>query len=627
MNPSLPLFLDLLVKSSCVVLLGFAMQGLWRGASAAQRGVVWQAVFLVLLLLPLTLLWRPLWSIDLARPVAGRTHLPLARPVLAQPGTGMTAMEARVASQTWQPAFSAPAWAGWLWLAGAAGLLARRGLGSLQLCRLRSSSQAVCDARVLAIMARVAASLGLRRAVALRHSSCTTVPLTWGFIHPVLLLPCGALEWDDVCLEAALRHEAGHIRHLDAPARLATAFITALYWPNMLVWLAARAWHAAQEQAADDIVMRGGASAENYALQLLEAARGVRAAGGLRVPAMAMAQPSTLERRLTAIMDVRRNRSPYSLSGALAGLALSIGVLALCGSARLSAADGTPATAVVADGLHAKANAMILPKLVLRDHTLRQAVAFLQAEAIKLDPQHKGLNLVIQEPFHEEAAVISLNLSNVPISEALRYIAALSNRVVRYEAAATVIGPMPKKGEMVTRSYRMPPGTGAKISNAKEWLVGHGVVFDGAASAVIVADGAQLLVRNTLTQQESVEAIVQRLVVQDQATSTAAAPAARQLSFLEKKAHDIILPKVGFQAATLAEALEFLRANAKAFDPDGKGVSILLREGSVPQTVRITMDLRDVPLMEALRYTSELAGLELVVEPYAFILKARAADK
>lgn len=75
----------------------------------------------------------------------------------------------------------------------------------------------------------------------------------------------------------------------------------------------------------------------------------------------------------------------------------------------------------------------------------------------------------------------------------------------------------------------------------------------------------------------------------------------------------------------MVEAVEFLRMKAKDFDPDKKGVSILIRADEVPQNALITLDLKDVPLIEALRYTAELAGMTLVAEPYAFTLRAKAA--
>jgi beta-lactamase regulating signal transducer with metallopeptidase domain len=622
MNPLLFHVIDLLAKSAGIVLLALATLSFWRSASAAQRCAVWLAAFFVLLLLPVTLLWQPLWSIALMEPTA-EVQLPELSTEILQLSSNLTVPTALPEAQSWLPGLSATQWIALVWLAGFVGLLAQRMIGSLQLRRLRSHSHPVQDEHALALTARVAADLGVERGISLRMAPSVTVPLTWGSISPVLLLPAEALEWDNARLEAALRHEMGHIRHCDALTRLVTTFITALYWPNVLVWLAAKAWRTAQEQAADDLVISAGAVAENYALQLLDAARSVQAAGGLRAPAMAMAQPSTLETRLSAIMDDSRNRCSYSMRGALTGFVAAAATLVLCATAQLRGADEKPMAPPYQGGtLRDKARAIILPQVKFRDASLQQAVEYLQAKAIELDPQHAGLNLVIEKPDLDKGTLITLDLTNVPVSEALSYLASLSNRVMRYEAQATVIAPMPAPGAMITRSFKLPAGAGAKITHAKEWLLSQGVVFEGAASAAVVAEGSQLVVKNTQAQQQVVEAVVSKLVAGDAGAPVPAAPAAPP-SPLVAKAESIIIPTVQFRSATLPEALEFLRAKAREFDPDKKGVSILIRESDVPQNVEISLDLKTIPLTEALRYTAELAGMDLVAESYAFILKPK----
>ncbi|MDB6006822.1 MAG: hypothetical protein JWR15_3809 [Prosthecobacter sp.] len=623
MNPLIFHVLDLLAKSSGIVLLAFATQSVWRSASAAQRCGVWLAAFFVLLLLPVTLLWQPLWSIALMQPAA-EVPLPELGSALMQGTSSLTVQAAQAEAQSWLPSLSAAQWMALVWFTGFVCLLAHRMIGSLQLRRLTSQSQPVQDKRTLACAADVAADLGVERGISLRIASSVTVPLTWGFIKPVLLLPADALEWDDARLEAALRHEMGHIRHGDALTRLITCFITAAYWPNVLVWLAAKSWRTAQEQAADDLVMRAGAVAENYALQLLDAARSVQAAGGLRAPVMAMAQPSTLETRLSAIMDGTRDRSSYSMRGALTGCAFAFATLALCAAAQLRGAEEKPGQPAHSSPLAAKAKAITLTKVKFKDATLAQAVEYLQIKSTELDPQHTGLNLLIEKPDLDMGARITLDLTNVPVSEALHYVASLTNRVVRYEAMATVIAPMPAPGEMVTRSYKLPAGAATKVVNAKEWLGSKGVVFEGAASAALVAGGTQLVVKNTQAQQHAVEAIVGTLVAGDAGGPPSAPVPAAPQSPLIAKASAIVIPTVQFRSATLPEALEFLRAKAREFDPDKKGVSILIRDSDVPPNVNISLDLKTIPLTEALRYTAELAGLEVVAESYAFILKPKS---
>ena len=91
---------------------------------------------------------------------------------------------------------------------------------------------------------------------------------------------------------------------------------------------------------------------------------------------------------------------------------------------------------------------------------------------------------------------------------------------------------------------------------------------------------------------------------------------------LEAKLKAIILPNVAFTNATLDEAVAFLRIKSRDLDTssvDPKGVNILVRPSDKPSPT-ITLDLRDVPLGQALRYVAELSGLEMRIEPFAVIL-------
>jgi hypothetical protein len=91
---------------------------------------------------------------------------------------------------------------------------------------------------------------------------------------------------------------------------------------------------------------------------------------------------------------------------------------------------------------------------------------------------------------------------------------------------------------------------------------------------------------------------------------------------LEAKLKAIILPNVAFTNATLDEAVAFLCIKSRDLDTssvDPKGVNILVRPSDKPSPT-ITLDLRDVPLGQALRYVAELSGLEMRIEPFAVIL-------
>lgn len=80
-----------------------------------------------------------------------------------------------------------------------------------------------------------------------------------------------------------------------------------------------------------------------------------------------------------------------------------------------------------------------------------------------------------------------------------------------------------------------------------------------------------------------------------------------------------VLPEVRLRDATLDESLDFLREHARRVDPAKKGVNIVVKQAPSPSS-RISLDLRAVPLAEALRYVAELFQLRVAVENGAYVL-------
>ena len=93
---------------------------------------------------------------------------------------------------------------------------------------------------------------------------------------------------------------------------------------------------------------------------------------------------------------------------------------------------------------------------------------------------------------------------------------------------------------------------------------------------------------------------------------------------LIQKMKTIRFPQVTFAGATIDEAVEYLRVKSRDLDndpdPTRRGVNIILKAGDTPSTAQISLDLRDVPMEEALRYITELAGMKFKVEPYAVLV-------
>lgn len=96
-------------------------------------------------------------------------------------------------------------------------------------------------------------------------------------------------------------------------------------------------------------------------------------------------------------------------------------------------------------------------------------------------------------------------------------------------------------------------------------------------------------------------------------------------AYLTEKMNKIIFPTVSFQGATIEEALEYLRVKSRDLDTftdstGVKGVNIILRTGDAPSNASISLDLKDVPMSEALRYVTELAQMKYKVEAHAVLV-------
>ncbi len=82
----------------------------------------------------------------------------------------------------------------------------------------------------------------------------------------------------------------------------------------------------------------------------------------------------------------------------------------------------------------------------------------------------------------------------------------------------------------------------------------------------------------------------------------------------------VILPKVSFNQATLADALEYLRQQAKSVG--GVQTSFVLQPG-VDGSLPITLSLEQIPFTEVLRYIGDLAQVRFDIDQYAISVRPR----
>jgi len=257
-----------------------------------------------------------------------------------------------------------------------------------------------------------------------------------------------------------------------------------------------------------------------------------------------------------------------------------------------------------------KLDSIIIPRIEFRDASIREAIDFVRQQAAANDPTtegRRGVDIVLRlrslgrsseptpvtatttvggaaapaetlpagesappaaagvataapgvtpatpslPPVNPAEARITLTLNQIPLGEALRYIASQAGLKVKVEPYAVLILPLSEQSnELTTKEYRVPPGfisstvnvgvsalsqgatkvggggvaggtgkdtqetTGGQLlvnrEGAREFLESQGVPFPPGASAHFLPQSSRLIVRNTIDNLELVDALVEQ---------------------------------------------------------------------------------------------------------------------
>jgi general secretion pathway protein D len=207
------------------------------------------------------------------------------------------------------------------------------------------------------------------------------------------------------------------------------------------------------------------------------------------------------------------------------------------------AQEGQPSIiASTSFGLDQKLKDIFL-SLDFNNATIEEATNFLSIESKRLDPDHKGVNFVIQPEASTTGKPVSLTLNNVPLGEALRYVCQLANVKYKVQEFAISIVPFSQNtDDLISRTFIVqpnfvaPPTGNTTIESAagallgtrpiapsattthppeegsgdtvRQALIAKGVKFPPGASAVYTATTEQLTVVDTADQMELLEELV-----------------------------------------------------------------------------------------------------------------------
>ena len=325
MTPESLFFIDLAGRSALVLAIAWVVVRWQSSLSAAGRYWIWLLAMGILPLLVLTIK-LPATPLITFVETAGSSGVPVVEPApspaarhvvagelldsghpVAAPAEQKMALGVESTERDSEPVARGRPEEGstlaplvWIYLAGVAVMILPLGLGWLRLAKLRAGAQPATG-----IVSP--GSSGTEVLI----SSQISVPLTWGTLKPVILLPPSARSWSSERLELVVAHEEAHVNRRDFASGLFASLVRVMFWFQPLAWFAHRRLAVERELACDDLVLHSRQSqAVEYAEHLSAVVRG--ASGRAPVVAIAMARPSELVGRVRAILDSARNRATLS---------------------------------------------------------------------------------------------------------------------------------------------------------------------------------------------------------------------------------------------------------------------------------------------------------------------------
>ena len=302
----------ILLKASLLLLAVLLAYALFRRhLSATSRHLLWTLAIVGLLVVPALYLSLPAWTVISVAPSRAPQFARTAESAVRGTASKVTSsVSAPVSGGRWQftpPRIAWPTVALAVYAIGVLGLLLRLLAQRWSVRRLTNRASRVTDPIWTGLLDDTARRLHLQRPIALLRGLEETMPMAFGTRRPAILLPAVADTWPDEKRRSVLLHELAHVARHDCFTQSLAAVACALYWVHPGVWWIARRLRIERELACDDRVLAAGADPDRYASHLLEFAYSLRVD---TAPALAvtMAAPSSLERRLRALLESERNR-------------------------------------------------------------------------------------------------------------------------------------------------------------------------------------------------------------------------------------------------------------------------------------------------------------------------------
>lgn len=316
-----------------------------------------------------------------------------------------------------------------------------------------------------------------------------------------------------------------------------------------------------------------------------------------------------------------------------------------------------------------KLESTIIPRLEFREVGIVEAVEFLRKKSVELDPQRAGVPIYLQlqtsvpvapkaefnipgietiapgRPALPVDARITVSLTNIPLSEAFRYVTSLAGMKFRVLPDGLHIVPAEEPELLYDRDFVLSPlvkaelervqknftpndAPQAPIEDLRSWLIWQGIAFEPGTAIALDESKTRVRVRNSMGNFELIEMTLEEL---EKSLKPVVVPGPEvpkvigwpdEEPFSQAKAKRIALGRVSIVNATLREAVQQLTRLSVESDresaPELRGVYITIQWPSNfgdstgdPSGIPGLEPVPNVPLPRPPRYSYTAANVSL----------------
>jgi beta-lactamase regulating signal transducer with metallopeptidase domain len=178
-------------------------------------------------------------------------------------------------------------------------------IGKIGLLHLTKQAHRTRLEKYSSVVKQLSNILGIHREIVLITSSNCKLPFTCRVFKPIIVFPSDMVYWSKKRVQIVLLHELAHIRRMDFLTQLIARITCTFFWFVPPVWIAYTNLYLEQEQACDELVIKGGTKPTEYASHVVNIARRIKGHILLAGLFIARGRKKILEKRVTNVLKHR----------------------------------------------------------------------------------------------------------------------------------------------------------------------------------------------------------------------------------------------------------------------------------------------------------------------------------